>query len=102
MANIFFNLPSTAGDGSGAPVDVSTMGALKTIVVSNTDATVTVEFSNESTPTVWALAANFRGGGDQTVSIAAHWMRVRTTGYRTGGAADVEVGGTDDGAQFAN
>ncbi len=103
MAYLQFNLPATAGDGAGAAVDVSTMGALKTIVVSNIIGAVNIEFSNEiGAPTKYASAVTFYRGGSQTISIAAKWMRVRVSGYQSGGAPNVDVGGTDDGATFAN
>lgn len=105
MANIFFNLPAPSGNGTGAPVDVSTMGAIKTITVGDLGRfTLNVEFSNEAAPTKYAPAATFFPGGPSqyTISIAARWMRVRVSGYQSGGPANVDVGGTDDGASFAN
>lgn len=101
MANVFFNLPAPSTNGSGAAVDVSTMGALKTIVVANVDATFNIEISNEAVATQWATIATFRGGGEQSINVAAHWMRVTVSGYRSG-TPDIEIGGTDDGSLFAN
>lgn len=102
MANIYFNLPAPAGNGSGAWVDVSTSGSLKTLEASAILGTVNVEFTNELVPLNATPVASFPNGGQITVSLAARWMRVTVTGFRGGGAPNVDVGCNDDGAQFAN
>lgn len=109
MANQFVNLPALAANGAGAAVDISTFGAIKTIVVQgvwaapNKAPTVNIEINNDSVPNgSWAPACpSIRGTGIVTFSSAARWMRVRVSGYRGGQAPDVNLGGTDDGADFA-
>jgi hypothetical protein len=108
MANQFVNLPALAANGVGAAVDVSSFGALKTIVVQGSwpsplkAPTINIEMNNDSVPTgSWAPVVTFRGSGVITISIAARWMRVRTSAYKGGAAPDVNMGGSDDGALFA-
>lgn len=101
MANQFVDLPTTASDGPGAWVDMSSFGALKTITVSPNGGVfspfITVEFSNQDAPTVGAPLATFQQAKDQTFEVACHWMRAVTSNYKGGGAATCAVGGTDDG-----
>jgi hypothetical protein len=104
--NIFFNLPTTVGNGSGAPVDVSAAGAVKTIVVSGTaQATINVEFNNATliTDGSWQSVATMQNTGSITVRVACRWMRVRTTDFNpyAGGTTQVDVGTTDEGTHFA-
>lgn len=101
MANVFINLPALAANGSGAPTDVSSQGADKTVVVGgDVNAQFTIEFSNELVPTMWAPLKTIQNSGEFGVTVAARWMRVTTSGYRTGSTANVDVGGNDDGPQF--
>jgi hypothetical protein len=102
MANLFFNLPAPAGNGSGAWVDTSTMGAIKTIVSSAILGTVNVEMTNEAVPANATAVCSFPNGGEITVTLVARWMRVTVTGFRGGGAPNINVGANDDGATFAN
>lgn len=103
MAIVNLNLPAPAGNGAGAAVDVSSLGAEKTIVVGDMPrATLNIEFSNEVAPTSWAPVATFQRSDKITVTFAARWMRARITGFLGGGAADVEVGADDSNPpQFA-
>lgn len=100
MANQFVNLPTLAADGAGAWVDVSAMGGLKTITVTNTSATppfVTVECSNEDVPTAAGFTLpTFTQAKEQTFGVACHWMRAVTSNYRGGAAAACSVGSTGD------
>lgn len=112
MANIFIPLTIPAGNGAGAAVDVSTMGALKTILLSGTGwnvpgvrpPTVNIEMNNSPGPTgSWAPVATLRQNGQVvTVNNAARWMRVRVSGFQGGTVTGVNVGGTDDGSTFVN
>lgn len=105
MANIFVNLPAPAANGSGAAVDVSTFGALKTLTVTGNGGVfepfVTIECSNELVPVHWFPLWTFNTPTEQTFEVACHWMRAKISNYRGGGAPTVEVGGTDDGTTFA-
>lgn len=106
MANQTANLPAPAANGAGAWVDVSTFGALKTISVEGNggvfEPSVTVEFSNESAATSGTpVCPTFQLPGEDTVMVAARWMRAVVSNYRGGGAPSVDVGGTDEGTVFA-
>lgn len=101
MANVFVPLPSPAGNGVGAAVDVSTLGSPKTIIVDGTfSAAITIEMSNQLVPTSFALVAYLDAPGEVTVPLAARHMRVRVSGYG-GGAPDVRVGADQVDAGFA-
>lgn len=107
MANQFVNLPAPAGNGSGAAVDVSTFGALKSIVCSgDADAVVTVEFNNAAVATdgSWQAITSFQPRGEANAEVAVRWMRARVSGYNSyaGGQPQVDIGGTDDGSLFVN
>lgn len=102
MANQFLALPAPAANGSGAAVDLSSFGALKTLTVADlAGAFVTIEMSNQASPTKWAPVTTFLVGGERTVSIAARWVRATVTNYQGGGAPVVNVGGEDTGTSFA-
>jgi len=101
MANLFFNIPVPAGNGSGAAVDVSTFGYAKTVSVAGPFVgTVTVEVSNELVPTKWAPVAVFGNADGANLGVAARWMRASVAGY-VSGAPTCDLGGTDEGASFA-
>jgi hypothetical protein len=107
MPSIFLNLPAPVGNGAGAAVDVSAMGAVKTIVCGgNARATITVEINNAALATDGSFApvASFQNTGQITLRVAARWMRVRVSGYNPyiGGTPEVDVGSTDSGTQFAS
>ncbi len=97
MANTFVNLPSQASDGVGAAVDVSTLGKTKTLVIAGSwvlDPTINIEVNNDAAQLgSWAPVATFQGGGTITLDIAAIWMRVRVSNFRTGQAPSIDVGG---------
>lgn len=107
MANQFVNLPSQAANGSGAGVDISTFGSSKTIVVAPgnwpaKNPTIIVEMNNDAAQGgTWAPVAVFQGAGSRVIANAAHWLRVTVSGFAGGDAPLVDVGGTDDGSQFA-
>jgi hypothetical protein len=105
MANQFVSLPTPAANGSGAAVDVSTFGGVKTVASSGNgftfEPTVTIEFSNELVPTRFAPLWTFGKPGEKTILVAARWMRATVSNYRGGGSPVVDVGGNDAGALFA-
>lgn len=102
MANIFVNIPVPAGNGSGAPVDMTAFGGSKTISVAGPFvAAINFEISNELVPTKWAPAATFLQPGGQNLNLACHWMRATVTNFKSG-VPVANVGGTDDGALFAS
>jgi hypothetical protein len=106
MANVFLNLPTFAADGPGTAVDVSSMGAIKTVTVAKTGAVfqpfVTIEFSNEAAPTSWTTLKTFYGAGQQTFVVAALWMRATVGNYRGGAAPNCDVGSDDAGTSGVN
>lgn len=103
MATLFANLPVPAGDGVGAGVDVSTMGATRTVAVKGTfTGTVTVEISNDG-GTTYVPLHSFTEIKQKTFLIAAQYMRVRRSGVVVpAGTPNVDVGGDDIGSSFAN
>lgn len=106
MAYTQVSLPAPAANGSGAAVDVSSFGATKTITVkaggnSVLRPSVIVEVSNQASPTKWAPVAFFAPDGEETIEVAARWMRATVTNFKDGSAPVVEVGGEDDGTEFA-
>lgn len=112
MANDFVTLTAPVGNGAGAAVDVSALGALKTAISQGVwppplrTPTVTIEINNAavSTDGTWApICPSFRGTGVRQFTCAAKWMRVRVSGLQAGGAApSVKVGANDDGCVFVN
>lgn len=103
MSNIFVNLPVPAANGNGASVDVTAMGATKTIIVGGSFlATVTIEYSNDPGALHWAPVANssfVNSPGRVTVQLAAHWVRAVTSGYKSG-SANADVGAAYSPASF--
>lgn len=104
--NQFVNLPVPAGNGIGASVDVSSFGAIKTIVCGGTaESTLNIEVNNDAAQAGgWQTVATFQNRGQLTIKVAARWMRVRVTNFNpyVGGTSQVDVGGTDGGATFAS
>lgn len=102
MANQFVNIPVPAANGSGAAVDMSTFGAVKTIAVAGPFvASVTIEISNEVVPTTWSPLITFNNPDGSVQDVACHWMRATVSGYKSGTPA-CDIGGNDDGTFFAN
>lgn len=105
MSTIFLALPAPAANGAGVAVDVSTMGATKSIVVegngSDTEPFVVIEIANDAAGVKWTSLVMFWKPGEKTVAVACRWMRARVTNYQGGGAPMVSVGGEDDGTSFA-
>lgn len=102
MANLFINIPVPAANGSGAAVDVSTMGSSKTISLTGPFvATVTIEVSNELVPTDWAPLISFTVPDGIVRDVAARWMRASVADYKSGAPA-CDVGSDDTGTTFVN
>lgn len=104
MANSFLALPAPGGViGPGAAVDVSAMGATKTItVVADSNTTTTVETSNQAgAPTNWSPVKTFDGSGEITVDVACRFMRLNVQEL---GASDpvANVGATDAGTTLVD
>lgn len=105
MANLFFNLPTTPGDGSGAAVITSALGREKTITVQGTyGGVVNIEVSLDGV--TWATVATFSGGTAEkrVISVAARFMRASRLGVPlvAPGLPNVDVGANDNGARFAS
>ena len=101
MANQFIAIPAPAANGSGAAVDVSSFGALKTFQLASLGgAYVTLEMSNQAVATKWSPIKTFQAAGEETIVVAARWLRATTSNYQGGGAPVVNLGGDDSGAQF--
>lgn len=104
MANQFVNIPVLAANGAGAPVDVSKMGATKTIVAGDIQGgtTVTIEYSEDPAGVgPWAPLpeGSFQNPGRVTYDFAAHWLRAVTSSYM-GGTPNADCGASGDGATF--
>ncbi len=102
MANVFLNIPVPAANGSGAAVDVSSMGLSKTLSVAGPFvASVTIEITSELVPTQWAPLATFNTPDGVVLDAAARWMRATVAGYKSGTPA-ADVGSDDSGTTFAS
>lgn len=101
MSNLFINIPVPSGNGVGTAVDVSTLGATKTIVVAGTaTSTINVEFNNAADQGgSWQSIITPQGNGATTVAVACKWMRVRVSNS-SAGTTDVNVGATDAGTEL--
>ena len=85
MSQIFTNLPAPTANGSGAAVDVSAYGPLKTITVSGgADCVVVIEMSNDPAGTYWAPVWVFQNGGQKSFNIACRWLRATVQQYLVG------------------
>ena len=105
MANSFLALPAPAGNASGAQIDVSAMGATKTIVVEGNgsglyEPYVQIEVSNDNAFQIWTPIYRFLKPGSVTLTVACRYMRATTQNYVQGGAPTVNVGAEDSGATF--
>jgi hypothetical protein len=105
MSNTFVDLPVTAANAPGTAVDVSAIGAAKTIVVKGNgtlfEPYVLIEYSNDDAQTIWTSLVQFTKPGTQTVLVAARYMRATVKNYTQGGAPTVSCGGCDETVQFA-
>lgn len=104
MANLFLNLPVPAGDGSGAGVDTSAMGKVRTITVQGAfTASVTIEISNDGGNT-WVPLLSTSQPTKKTIKVAAQFMRVSVSNTKQGTpfAPNVDVGSNTNGGRFVN
>lgn len=98
--NVFVTLTPPTGNGSGAAVDVSTMGATKTIAIGSSgtayEPIVTIEASNDGIS--YAAVAAFQGKEEKTIAVACRYMRQTVQNYKSGTIPSVGVGGDNSGA----
>jgi hypothetical protein len=105
VSNVFVNLAVPAADGVGASTDVSIMGRVKTITIGGglSGPALTIEFSPDNAN--WRPLWTFSKPGQKTFELAARYMRVRISGFLAGTGmvltANVDVGATNDGTQYA-
>lgn len=100
MPNLFLALPAPAANGSGAWVDVSTMGAPKSVIIGGgAVAQVTIEATNELVPLNPCPLGEVQSKGLIQGNFAVHWMRATVSGYKSG-APNVDVGSNDEGCSF--
>lgn len=96
MANIFLNIPVVPG--VGPLVDISGMGAEKTIVVSGPlSGAVTLEISTDGGST-WCPLTTFTSTGKRVITFAAFAIRANSSS----GIGSVNIGANDDGTLFVN
>lgn len=95
MANSFITLPQPAGNGTGASVDTSALGATKTITITSSggvyEPLTNVELSNDGGVS-WSVIASFNGAGAVTLDIAAGKMRMSVSRFIDGTIPSVEIG----------
>lgn len=93
-ANSFVTLTPPVGNGSGAAVDVSQLGAGKTIVVGSSggvyEPITTVEASQDGIS--WAPLASFTGKSERNVVVACKYMRQTVGKFVDGSVPAVGVG----------
>jgi hypothetical protein len=106
VANVFVDLPLPAGDGTGAPVDASSLGRIKTVTIQGTfrdsrgqGPSISIEYSTDGSK--YMQAVTFTAPGKKKIEVAAMWLRTRVQGTKAGipNNANVDVGAADDGAQ---
>lgn len=105
MANVFVNIPVPVVDGAGAAVDVSTLGATKTIIVGGPfQGTVTIEYSLDPAALVWAPVPSgsfVDNPGRVQVDLVARWMRAVTSAYKSG-TPNADVGAPAITSEFVD
>jgi hypothetical protein len=104
MTNIYTSLPPSLGNGVGPSVDVSALGALKTLVVVGTaQCSINIEYNNDPAQLgSWQSAVTIQNSGTQTIQVACRWMRTRISNYNVnvGGTSGINVGGVNSGTLF--
>lgn len=103
MANLFGNLPATAGDGSGAALDTTDYGKIRTITVQDAfRGTLNIEGSLDG-GTTWETLVTFTNPGVQVISIACNAMRATRSGVPevNPGLPNVDVASNDNGGVYA-
>jgi len=98
VSNVFVALPQPAGNGPGAGVDASSMGAYKTIVIGSSggvyEPVTTIEVSNDGTN--WSPLTSFTGPDTRTVLVACDQMRMNVSRFIDGTVPVVDVGAPRD------
>lgn len=98
MANTFVALTRPAGNGAGAAVDTSGLGASQTIIVSSSggvyEPLVLIEGSNDGNN--WFPIATFNGPNTLQVAVAAAKMRMNVSRFTDGVVPNVDVGANSD------
>lgn len=98
MANLYANLPVPVGNGTGAAVNTTAYGQIRTITVQGDFvSTITIEFSLNNVD--WYPLFSLSQSGKKTVNLAAAYMRVRQSGY-VQGTPNVDLGGDDAGGDY--
>jgi hypothetical protein len=95
--SVFAQLVAPAGNGAGAPVDISTMPSFKTVVIGglNGDGTVIVEVSEDGVS--YAQVMTFHLGGGQSGSFYGSFARVRREGSGGISTPTVWMGASNSG-----
>jgi len=92
-------IPIPPGNGTGAPVDVSELGTVTTIIATGTlQGVLTLESSEDGID--WAAVASGTGPFCKTVNLIAQFVRVRLSNF-TSGAPVVDLGSADDATGVA-
>ena len=99
--NRIASLPVTAGDGTGASVDVSTLGTFNTVTVLDAfTGTVVIEASEDGVD--FSECMIFNQPGYQSKTFTAQFMRVRRKNVTgTPGTPNVDVGASNDSSSAA-
>jgi hypothetical protein len=107
LANLFIDLPVPLANGAGASVAVDAMGRVKTVTyVGDLFASVQVQVSADDINwhTLHTFPATTQAIGTQaikkTFKVAANFMRAFVSNFRSGTAANMDVGANDDGSLF--
>lgn len=103
MANLFFDLPVTPGNGAGTPVSTAAMGGEKTITVQDAfRGAINIEISCDGGST-WAQVVALTATGKRVVSFAADMVRAVRSGVPAidPGLPNVDISASDFGALFA-
>ena len=97
MANVFLSLPVPAGNGSGAAVNTSALGRVRTLTIDGEfESVLTLEIANDAAGTEFVPFVSTTNPGTTTFSVAARWMRITQTNFQLG-SATAGVGSNDDG-----
>lgn len=103
MPNLFLDLPVPAGDGTGTPVDTSSLGGNKTFQVSGSyTGALTIEGSNDGGTTWVPLATFATPAAKKTIDAAVQFMRTRVVNSLGNPPSSVAVSSNDDGGSFVS
>ena len=99
MANVYLDLPVPLADGAGAPVDVSTLGAVKTVTYQG-DVFGAVQVQASLDGVRFSTVYTFSGPARKSLTLACVAMRAFVSNFRAGSAAAMQVASNDVGADF--